>query len=123
MAWVKQDKPQQEPMLFQSVLKAYPVWHSWIIESHLSKGDLSKQLHMFNHQKALAQELLVKLQQQPFTYIASNALLGEFSNIGNIYQSYEPIIWRAIQLLGNEPVMDKSMTSDNQWQKGGSYLS
>ena len=42
-----------------------------------------------------------------------NALLGEFSNIGNIYQLYEPIIHTTIQQLKNEPVTGKSMTSEN----------
>ena len=39
---------------------------------------------MFNVQKALAQELLIKLQKQPQPFASNfvfNALLGEFSNI------------------------------------------
>ena len=98
----KQDKP---------VLKAYPTQHLWIITVPTLIGDLNKQLHMFNCQKALAQELLMKMQHQPF---ASNcmfsALLGEFSNIGNLYKLYEPIIQIAIQLLRNKPVTDKLST-------------
>ena len=118
---VKQDKPQWESALFQPVLKAYPWRHSWIITAHVSIGDLSKQLQMFNHQKALAQDLLIKLQQQPFTSNFVYTLLGEFSNIANIYHLYEPIIWTAVVLLRNEPVMDKSMASDNLWPKKKSF--
>ena len=118
MTRAKQDTPQWQSLLFQPVLKAYPTWQSWIITGHVSIGDLSKGVWMFNCQKALAQDLLIKLQQQPFaSTFVFNTLLGEFSNIGNFYQLYEPIIWTAIQLLRNEPVMDKSMTSDNIWPK------
>ena len=48
---------------------------------------------MFNHQKVLAQELLIKLQHQLFASNSMfNAILGEFPNIGDIYQLYETII-------------------------------
>ena len=92
--------------------------HSWIISAHVSMGALCKQLCMFNCQKALAQKLFIKLQQQLF---ASNfmfkTLLGEFSSIVNIYQSYDHIIQTSMQLLRNEPVMDTSITSAKQWPK------
>ena len=69
---------------------------------------------MFNYQKALAQELLMRLQCQPFaSNFMLNALLGEFSNINNIYKSFEPMIEIAIQLLRTEPVLDVLITSDN----------
>ena len=112
---VKQDKPQQESVLFQPVPKAYPTWHSWIITAHISIHFLNKQLCMFNCQKALAQELLIKLQWQPFaSNFVFNALLGEVSNI---YQSYEPIIWTAIQLLKSELLTGKLLTLDNPQSK------
>ena len=105
-------------MLFQPVWEVCPIWHSWIITAHISIGDLSKQLCIFNLNKALAQELLIKLQQQLYVFnFMVNALLGEFSHIENIYQSYEPIILTAIQLLRNKPVMDKLMTPDNPQPK------
>ena len=59
-----QSKARQTPVgihIFQPVLKAYPTQHSWIITANISIGELNKQLHMFNHQKALAHELLMKL--------------------------------------------------------------
>ena len=46
---------------------------------------------MFNCQKILAHQLLVKLQDQPLaSQLVLNALLDEFSNIDNIYESYKP---------------------------------
>ena len=63
IAGKKQDTPHH--VLFQPVLKAYQTWHSWIITAHMSPGDLNTKLHMFNHQKTLAHQLLVKLQGQP----------------------------------------------------------
>ena len=55
---------------------------------------------MFNQQKTLAHQLLVKLQDQ---LLASqhvvNALTDEFANMGNIYESYRPTIKSAVWLL------------------------
>ena len=36
-----------ESVLFQPVLKAYPMHHSWIITAHVSLGNLEKQWRMF----------------------------------------------------------------------------
>ena len=47
----KQDTLHHEPVLFHSVLKAYPTCQSWIITAHISLGHLNRQLCMFNHQK------------------------------------------------------------------------
>ena len=117
-AGAKQDKPEWESILFQLVLKAYARWHTRIITAHISLGNLNKQLHMLNHQKAPAHELLMKLQCQPFTSnFILNALIGEFTNIDSIYQLYKPIIWMAIQVLQTEPALDKLSTADNPWAK------
>ena len=43
----------------------YPTWHLWIITVHILLGDLNRQLHMFNCQNTLDQQLLVNLQGQP----------------------------------------------------------
>ena len=127
MTRVKQENPKCESILFQPVLKAYPAQHSWIITAHVSIGDLNKQLCMFNCQRKIAQELLIKLQQQLFaSNFMFNALLREFSNIENIYQSYEPAIQTTIQQLRNEPVTNKSskfnLTTQNP-KGASSYLS
>ena len=58
---------------------------------------------MFNCQKTSAHQLLVKLQCQPLAiHFVPNALLGEFSNIENIYKSYQQTIQSAVQLLKTE---------------------
>ena len=73
--------------------KGLPNMHSWIITAHISLGDLNRQLHMFNCQKTLAHQLLVKLQGQLLaSHFVLNALLDEFSNIDSIYESYKPTI-------------------------------
>ena len=48
---------------------------------------------MFNQQKTLAHQLLVKLQDQPLaSQLVVNALLDEFANIDNIYESCKPTV-------------------------------
>ena len=55
---------------------------------------------MFNHRKTLAHQLLVKLQDQLLaSQLVLNALLDEFSNIDNIYESYKPTMKLVLQLL------------------------
>ena len=55
---------------------------------------------MFNRQKTLAHQLLVKLQDQPLaSQLVVNAFLVEFANIDNTSESYKPIIKSAVQLL------------------------
>ena len=55
---------------------------------------------MFNWQKTLAHQLLVKLQDQPLaSQLVVNDLLDEFANIDNIYESYKPTIKSAVLLL------------------------
>ena len=69
---------------------------------------------MFNHQKALAHELLMKLQCRPLaSNFVLNTLLGEFTNIDNIYQSYKPTIQMTKQHLRAEPALKKL---SNSWQ-------
>ena len=62
-----------------------------ITTAHISLGNLHRHQCMFNHQKTLDHQLLVKLQDQ---LLASqpilNALLDEFSNLDIIYESYKP---------------------------------
>ena len=58
---------------------------------------------MFNCQKTLAHQLLLKLQDQLFAlHFALNALLDEFYNIDSIYKSYKSTIQSAVQFLKTE---------------------
>ena len=55
---------------------------------------------MFSQQKTLAHQLLVKLQDQLLaSQLVVSALLDEFANIDNIYESYKPTIKSAMWLL------------------------
>ena len=55
---------------------------------------------MFNHQKTLAHQLLVKLQDQLLaSQLVLSALLDEFSNTDIIYESYRCTIQSTVQLL------------------------
>ena len=66
-------------------------------------GDFNRQLCTFNHQKTLANQLLVKLQGQELaSQLALNALLDELSNIDSIYESYKPTKQSAELLLKTE---------------------
>ena len=104
-AIVKQEN--QESVLFQPVLKAYPTHHSWIIAAHVSLGNLEKQWKMFVQQMGRTQQLLNSLQQKPLapTYSLS-ALQAELTNLDSIYTSYKPLILTATQLLRREPTFD-----------------
>ena len=55
----------QESVLFQPVLKAYPLCHSWIITAHVSLGNLEKQWRMFIKQMERTQQLLNSIQKNP----------------------------------------------------------
>ena len=55
---------------------------------------------MFNRQKTLLHQLLVKFQDQPLvSQLVADALLDEFASIDNIYESYKPTIESALRLL------------------------
>ena len=55
---------------------------------------------MLNCEKTLALQLSVKFQDQLLaSQLVPNALLDEFSNIDNIYESCRPTILSAVQLL------------------------
>ena len=55
----------QESVLFQPVLKAYPMHHSSIITVHISLGNLEKQWRMYIRQTDRTQQLFDSLIQKP----------------------------------------------------------
>ena len=94
-----------ESVIFQPVLQAYPTWHSWIITTHVSLGNLECHWKTFNRQFDRTQQLLRSLDQHPSapTQLLSTLQL-ELSNIKNMYNSGETIITSAIKLLqSNQP--------------------
>ena len=51
----------QESVLFQPVLKAYPMQHCWIITAHISLGNLERHWKSFTRQMDRTQQLLQSL--------------------------------------------------------------
>ena len=54
-----------ESVLFQPVLKTYPMCHSWIITAHVSLGHLECHWKYFNRQLDKTCQLLLFLIHQP----------------------------------------------------------
>ena len=96
-----------ESVLFQPVLKAYLICHSWIITAHVSLRNLEKQWKMFIKQMERTQQPLSSMQQKPLaiTHMIST-LQVELTNLDSIYTSYRPLILAATQLLKKEPYFD-----------------
>ena len=85
----------QESVLFQPVLKAYSMHHSWIIIAHVSLGNMEKQWRMFIKQMEKTQELLNSIQQKPLTPAHINSTLQSLPvwvvsthPIGHLFSSY-----------------------------------
>ena len=96
-----------ESVLFQPVLKAYPICHSWLITAHISLGHLECHWKSFNRQMDKTHQLLQFLSQQPSALTQLIAtLLVELTNINDIYTSYKPVIVPAINLLDTDPSFD-----------------
>ena len=93
----------QESVLFQPVLKAYPTHHSWIITTHVSLRNLEKQWRMFTRQMDRTQQLLNSLIQKPLapTHLFST-LEAELTSLDSIHTSYKPLNLAATQLLKKE---------------------
>ena len=96
-----------ESVLFQPVLKGYPMHHSWLITAHISLRHLECHWKSFNRQIDRACQLLQSLSQQPLapTQLLTRLQL-ELTNINDIYTSYKPIIIPAINLLDTDPSFD-----------------
>ena len=95
----------EESVIFQPVLQAYLIQHSWIITAHVSLGNLECHWRTFNRQFDRTQQLLRSLDQHPSapTQLPSTLQL-ELSNIKDIYNSGKTTITSAIKLLqSNQP--------------------
>ena len=86
----------RESVLFQSVLKAYPTFHSRMITAHVSLGDMEKQWKLFTKQVIRTCQLLPSLLWKPaaLTHLLSG-LEAEINNLNSIYLSYQPLIQAA----------------------------
>ena len=94
-----------ESVLFQPVLQAYPTQHSWIINAHISLGNLECHWKLFNQQLTRTQQFLRSLDHHPSTPTQLLSTLHlELSNIQDIYNSGESTVTSAIKLLqSNQP--------------------
>ena len=102
----------QESVLFQPVLKAYPTYHSWIITSHISLGNLEKKWKMFTRQMDRTQvwnSLLQKPLAPPHLF---STLEAELISLDSIHTSYKPLILAATQLFKKEPSFDGVLVSN-----------
>ena len=108
----------QESVLFQPVLKAYPIHHSWIITAHISLENLEKKWRMFIRQMDRTQLILNSLLQMPLapTHLFS-MLQTECTNLDSIYTSYKPLILAAGQLLMKEPSFDGVLASNKHMRR------
>ena len=97
----------RESVLFQPVLKAYPIHHSWMITAHVSLGNMEKQWQLFTRQMIRTFQLLPSLIHKPTapTQLLS-VLEAELSNLNSIYTSSQPLIQAATHLLKKEPSFD-----------------
>ena len=103
-----------ESVLFQPVLKAYPICHSWLITAHISLGHLEHYWKTFNRQMDRTHQLLQFLSQQPSapTHLLAT-LQVELTNINNISISYILMIIPAINLLNMDTSFDGHSNHNN----------
>ena len=103
----------RESVLFQPVLKAYPMHHPWIITAHISLENLEKQRRMFTTQMDRTQQLLDSLLQKQLapTPLFSTLQAG-LINLGSIYTSCKPLILAATQLMKKEPSFNRVLASN-----------
>ena len=96
-----------ESVLFQLVLKVYPMHHSWLITAHISLGSLEQHWKSFTRQMDRIHQIIQSLCHQPFalTQLLS-ALQAELASLNDIYTWYKPIITSAINLLDTDPSFD-----------------
>ena len=107
-----------ESVLFQPVLKPYPMCHSWIINAHISLGHLEHHWKYFNRQVDKTCQLLLFLSHCPAapTHLLS-PLQVELDTINDMYDSCRPIIISAINLLNTDPSFDGHMNSNNHHKR------
>ena len=111
-------RENRELVLFQSILKAYPTCHSWLITTHISLGHLKHHWKSFNRQMDKTCQLLQFLSQQPSTPTQLlTTLQVELTNISDIYISYRPIIIPANNLLNVDHSFDRHSNHNNHLKR------
>ena len=104
IALVNTTRDNRESVLFQPVLKVYPTHHSWIITAHVSLRNMQKQWKLLTRQMIRTHQLLPSLIWKPAapTHLLTG-LAAELNTLNSIYNSYQPLIQAATQLLHKEP--------------------
>ena len=101
-----------ESVIFQPILQAYPICHSWIIAAHISLGHLEHHWKVFNRQLIRTCQLLHFLNQQPSAPTQLLSMLQvELTNIEGMYNSCKTTIISAIDLLHTNPSFDGQLQS------------
>ena len=118
LATTSTTKEMGESVLFQPVLKAYPMHHSWIITAHVSLGHLECHWKYFNRQVDKTHQLLLFLSHCPAapTHLFF-PLQGELNTINDMYDSSRPIIISAINLLNTDPSFNGHMNSNTHHKR------
>ena len=101
-----------ESVLFHPVLKAYLIYHSWIIIANVSLG------HLECRQMDKTCQLLVFLSHCPAvpTHLLS-PLQVEFDTINDMYNSSRHTIISAINLLNTDPSFNGHMNSNTHCKR------
>ena len=118
LVYTTNTQESQESVLFQPVLKAYPMHHSWIITAHVSLGNLEKQCRVIIRQMDRTQQQFDSSLQKPLasTHLFST-LEVELTYSDGIYTSYKPLILASIQLLKKEPSFNGVFVSNKHMRR------
>ena len=91
-----------ESVLFQPVLVAYPIRHSWIISTHI------KPMHKFNRQKKIVRETISKLRNHLDDAIGPlQPLQVKLDNLHSLLMAYKPVFSSAMSILQMQPSFDR----------------
>ena len=93
-------------VLFQPVLKTYPMHHSWIITVHVSLGHLECHWKYFNRWDKTCQLLLSLMHQPAVPSHLLSPLQVELTTISDMYNSCKSTSMSAINLLNTDPSFD-----------------
>ena len=81
-------------------LKVYPTIHSWIVTSHVSIGNLPKQIHLFTYQRNIISNIIKCLEEDPHMSITMTCPLKiERGNLENLYTAYLPAKDSVLRIL------------------------
>ena len=94
-------------------IKSLPTHHSWLITAHVSLGNMEKQWNLFTRQMDRIQQLLNSFLWKPLapTHLFS-PLEAELNSLNSIYNSYQPLILAATQLLKKEPSFNSARVTN-----------